>query len=72
MVLNMNEYNQHGVPLWAIKRLLICRINMNESGFQRFDIDDVGNILFNGEVASHIDKVHYDEERCWYYIPVAS
>ena len=72
MVKNMKDCNMHGVPLWAIKRLLICRINMNESGFQSFDIDDVGNILFDGDVASHIDLVQYDEERCWYYIPLAS
>lgn len=64
----MIDINKHGVPLWAIKRLLICRVNLRKSGYHSFDIDKDGNVLFDGKCAAHVNDVQYDEEHHRYYI----
>ena len=64
----MQVYNKFGVPLWAIKRALICRINL-QNQYQYFDIDDAGSIFLDGKNASHIDLVQWVAGKQHCYIP---
>ena len=65
----MKSCNKWGVPMWAIRRLLICRVNLNKKGYKTFHITQDGRIFFDGEYGTHIDKVYYDDEIAAYCIP---
>lgn len=66
------QTNQYGIPLWAIRRLLICRANLIGGGYKNFEIAKDGSILLNGQYESHVDLVYYNENTQDYCIPMAS
>jgi hypothetical protein len=65
----MTTCNLHGVPLWAIRRALVCRINL-QTRYQRFDIDVTGNIFLDGKRSSHIDLIKWEAGKQHCYIPL--
>jgi len=65
----MQKTNKHGVPIWMIKRALICRVNLC-AGFRYFEIDQDGNILLDNKNVSHIDRAKWDVEHQCCYIPL--
>jgi hypothetical protein len=65
----MINCNRHGVPIWVIKRTLICRVNM-QSTYKSFDIDVIGNIILDNKLVSHIDKVKWKLGKKYCCIPL--
>lgn len=65
----MISHNKHGVPLWAIKRALISRINL-QTEYKRFDIDAAGNIFLDDKLSSHIDWIKWVAGKQHCYIPL--
>lgn len=64
----MQTCNKFGVPLWVIKRALICRINLQDK-YQSFAIYAVGNILLDNKRVSHINLVKLAAGKQHCYIP---
>jgi hypothetical protein len=65
----MKNHNKNGVPLWAIKRALICRVNL-QTDYQSFAIDAAGNIFLDDQYASHLDHIRWDSSKKHFYIPL--
>ena len=66
----MQLCNANGVPLWAIKRAMICRINL-QAQYKSFDIDKDGNVFFDGQYVYHVDRIKFNIEGKYCYIPHA-
>ena len=65
----MNTHNKNGVPLWAIKRAMICRVNL-QTDYQSFSIDEAGNIFLDDQYGTHLDHIQWDANKKHFYIPL--
>lgn len=63
-------HNINGIPLWMIKRSLVCQINLNDE-FKSFSIDDDGNIFLDEKLASHIDLAVWEKPQKLCYVPLS-
>ena len=64
----MQACNKLGMPLWAIKCVLMCRINL-QNQYQSFDINAAGHIFLDGKRLSHINLVRWAVGKQHCYIP---
>jgi hypothetical protein len=67
----MSKCNKQGVPMWAIRRLLICRVNLLSNGYKTFHITKSGRVFFDSKYVTHIDCIYYDKEINGYCMPIA-
>ncbi len=65
----MIHHNKNVIPLWAIKRALICRVNLQED-YKSFDIDAAGNIFLDDQYTSHLDRIQWDFSKKHFFIPL--